>query len=124
MGEMQANLERLLSCNGKVTHGTLSFPTVRDVQASNYENEIDRVYRALGGMKIWRDSCRSLSRQFQRLDMHSGTTASAISPGRKTRSPCCFTKPSRRLAASSITRKAAAGDISIEDEFVWSVSRS
>jgi hypothetical protein len=50
MGELQNNLTELLNSVGTLTDGALSYPRVEDVAASGLKDEIERVYRSLGGV--------------------------------------------------------------------------
>lgn len=51
MGEMQATLEHLLRGVGRLSQGSLRFPTVDDVASSKYAGEIEAIYRRHGGVR-------------------------------------------------------------------------
>lgn len=50
MGEMQRQLEGLLSSTGQVSAGTVPFPRLRDITHSQYASTVDTLYRTLGGI--------------------------------------------------------------------------
>jgi hypothetical protein len=50
VAELQTTLKRLLRGNGIVTDNVLRFPKTEDVLASEHADEIDHVYRSLGGI--------------------------------------------------------------------------
>ncbi len=50
MGQMQNQLQRILSDHGDVTIGNVPYPRYADVAASKYADEVMRVYRSLGGV--------------------------------------------------------------------------
>lgn len=50
MGALQNNLTQLLKSVGMLTDSTLPYPKAEDVVASRLKDEIERVYRSLGGV--------------------------------------------------------------------------
>ena len=50
MGKMQERLKQLLHHVGKVTNSSLRYPSAHEVTGSSYANEVERVYRDLGGI--------------------------------------------------------------------------
>jgi hypothetical protein len=50
MGKMQQTLCKLLQDVGTVTKGLLDYPSRRQVAASSYAEEVQRIYRRLGGV--------------------------------------------------------------------------
>jgi hypothetical protein len=47
---MQESLRRLLGCHGTLPDGKLRFPKTDDIARSSFSGEIERIYRALGGV--------------------------------------------------------------------------